>query len=219
MAEKGEPKRMTRQEFRALCARDDREDNPDSADLLLGILHQFGSLFHDEALLGDLIIIDQNGALRAIYAVFDRAPGGPFNTLRNRMMGRFTNADLGRLVWDDHDPSEEQDAFIAMMQACSVAFPLRAAQGEDETLYLAPELLPAKDRIAHEIALRWSDQRSEWRAIKAKREGRGDILKGEEYLQFEAAEYRATDTATIQGDLADTLHARSLGDIPRIRFA
>jgi internalin A len=151
-------RRITKDQFFSLCAEVGPEADRDRAEVLLDLLHQFGTLFHDADVFQDLIIIDQNWALQAIYSVFDRTPGGPYYTLRNRMFGRFTKGDLGRLVWDKDFSKVEQDAFIAMMHACAIAFPLRDAEGDDETLYIAPELLQSRDRIKGELAARWDSE-------------------------------------------------------------
>lgn len=145
-------KSMTRAEFDEVCAAE-KVKSKAQRDTLLGLLHEFGTVFHDPEVLRDLIILDQNWALQAIYALFDRQKGA-YDFLYGRCKGRFTRSDLGGLLWDAANYSQaDQEAFIAMMVSCKVAFPLRAASEQDgEALYIAPDLLPERAHVAGEIA-------------------------------------------------------------------
>lgn len=143
--------------WRALCRRHGVEG--DSApQTLLELLHNFGTLFHDQDVNADLIIVDQNWALGAIYAIFDRSRGGAYHILRNRMFGRFTRADLEWLVWGKDFTVAEQSIFLDMMRACGVAFILRPATEAEEALWLAPELLPPRQTVERELAVRWREE-------------------------------------------------------------
>ncbi|MBI1188201.1 MAG: hypothetical protein GC206_12880 [Alphaproteobacteria bacterium] len=140
-------------QFRALCATKGVE-KADAQETLLFMLKEFGTVFHDPDVLADRIILDQNWALSAIYALFDRERGA-YQTLQTSARGRFRLSDLDRLVWREggHD-RKAQDAFLAMMLSCKVAFPLRPESKEfGETLYIAPDLLPNRAYIEDELPL------------------------------------------------------------------
>jgi internalin A len=105
-------------------------------EALLDFLHHNGVVFFRPGLFNDRIILDQNWALEAIYAVFDRKKILPLL----RGYGRFSRKDLEALIWSDYAP-EEQNAFLGMMQSCGICFKVREiSYGEWE--YIAPELLP-----------------------------------------------------------------------------
>ncbi|MEM6900416.1 MAG: COR domain-containing protein, partial [Pseudomonadota bacterium] len=107
----------------------------------LDFLHRSGEVFWQDGLFGGDIVLDQPWMLEAIYAVFDRS--GALQTLR-LTGGRFTRADMGRLVWDvDGYSVEEQEQFIRFMGTCQIAFRLSDDYVElDKAVYLAPDLLP-----------------------------------------------------------------------------
>ena len=139
-------KRMTRAEFNELCTKEKVTD-PEAQAVLLGMLHDFGTVFHDKSVWDDLIVLDQNWALQNIYAMFDRKSGA-HETLHLVNKGRFTRSDLGSLLWDkDHSP-RDQAAFIAMMVSCKAAFLLRPeSEIHGEALYIAPDLLPDRSSV------------------------------------------------------------------------
>ena len=72
------------------------------ANALLDFLHQNGAVFYRPGLFGDRIVLDQNWALEAIYALFDRKKILPLL----RGYGRFSRADLEALVWSGHTSEE-----------------------------------------------------------------------------------------------------------------
>jgi internalin A len=105
-------------------------------EALLDFLHHNGVLFYRAGLFGGRIVLDQNWALEAIYALFDRKKTLP----PLRSYGRFTRADLEALIWSGYTP-EEQHVFLGMMESCGICFKLRELPN-NEWEYLAPELLP-----------------------------------------------------------------------------
>jgi internalin A len=128
----------------------------ENQDQLLYYLHQIGTVFYQPPLFGGRIIVDQQWALEAIYAVFERE-SGIAKRIRNQWGGRFTRSDLGRYLWDEFGHGEkEQELFLDMMRSCRIAFALRepAVEGA-ETVYLAPDLLPSKSDV--ERRLEWDD--------------------------------------------------------------
>jgi hypothetical protein len=90
-----------------------------------------GVVFYRSGLFAGRIVLDQNWALEAIYAIFDRKKILPLL----RGYGRFSRADLEGLIWSDYTP-EEQRVFLGMMESCGICFEVRSGE------YLAPELLP-----------------------------------------------------------------------------
>jgi hypothetical protein len=94
------------------------------------------SLFYREGLFQGRIVLDQNWALEAIYAIFDRKKISPLL----RGYGRFNREDLEILIWSAYTP-EEQKVFLGMMESCGICFKERKLS-HDEREYIAPELLP-----------------------------------------------------------------------------
>jgi internalin A len=123
---------LERVQFDRIC---DDVGGVSDADILLDFLHLTGVVYYRPGLFGDRIVLDQNWALEAIYAIFDRKKILPLL----RGYGRFSRADLEALIWSGHTP-EEQSVFLGMMESCGICFRLRLLDGQWE--YLAPELLP-----------------------------------------------------------------------------
>jgi internalin A len=124
---------LEREEFDRLC---DEVGGVSDKGALLDFLHHNGVVFYRQGLFGDRIILDQNWALEAIYAIFDRKKTLPML----RGYGRFNRADLERLIWWDHTP-EEQNIFLGMMESCGICFKVRKLP-DNEWEYIAPDLLP-----------------------------------------------------------------------------
>jgi internalin A len=149
---------LSQEEFRSLCEKKGDVSSPES---LLAYLHNLGVVFYQPDLFLERIILDQSWALEAVYGVFDRRKAYPLILSQG---GRFTRSLLAMTAWRDYsDP--EQRLFLSLMQACGIAFVHRQ---EDrrlglETEYLAPDVLPAKDAGAAQLAGRWNDQEESWR--------------------------------------------------------
>jgi internalin A len=138
---------LERAEFDRIC---DEVGGVSDSTALLNFLHLNGVVFYRAGLFRDRIVLDQNWALDAIYAIFDRKRILPLL----RGYGRFSRADLEALIWSGYTP-EEQKVFLGMMESCGICFRVRKLPhasersdengGEDdegEWEYLAPELLP-----------------------------------------------------------------------------
>ncbi|MEA2560036.1 MAG: internalin [Acidobacteriota bacterium] len=107
----------------------------------LSYFHQTGVVFYQPELFSNCIVLDQDWALGAIYAVFHRGRAAPL--LRDS--GRFTREDLALMVWQEHS-LEEQTLFLGLMESCSVCF--RCGEtAEGETRYVAPDLLPRFEAV------------------------------------------------------------------------
>jgi internalin A len=134
---------IKRQAFNQLCA---KIGGIIDTEALLGFLHHNGVLFYRPGLFQNQIVLDQNWALEAIYALFDRKKILPLI----RGYGRFNRADLEALIWSKYTP-EEQKIFLGIMESCGICFRVRELprashegdeNDEEEWEYIAPELLP-----------------------------------------------------------------------------
>ncbi len=135
-------------EFRAMCEADGRISSP---ELFLDFLHTSGTVFYRAGLFGHQIILDQEWALRAVYAVFDREKS---HKQLLRAGGRFDQSLLGALVWDAEGHSEkDQKQFIDFMRASGMCFKLRDASEGFEAEYVAPDLLPDRTDPSVQAAL------------------------------------------------------------------
>jgi internalin A len=124
---------LEREEFDRLC---DEVGGVSDREALLDFLHHNGVIFYRPGLFRDRIILDQNWALEAIYALFDRKK----ILLLLRGYGRFNRADLETFIWSEYTP-EEQKVFLGMMESCGICFKARELPN-DEWEYIASELLP-----------------------------------------------------------------------------
>jgi internalin A len=113
-------------------------------------------VFFRRDLFDGRIVIDQAGALNAIYAVFNREKC--YRLLR-QLRGRFTQSLLHLLIWGGYEV-DEQRLFLSMMVSCGICFVHREDNARDgvETEYIAPELLPEKREVEHELAEKWRDR-------------------------------------------------------------
>ena len=142
---------ITPEHFQALC---DEAGNVSSPEHLLQYLHNAGIVFHRPGLFRDSIVLDQGWALDAIYAVFNREKC--YRELK-RLRGRFTRPLLELLVWGGY-PELEQRLFLDMMLSCGVCFVHRGeryGERDDDTEYIAPDLLPEREAVQAELDGRW----------------------------------------------------------------
>src|SRR5580704_7633646 len=103
---------LEREEFDRLCGETGMVSD---SGALLDFLHQNGVVFYRAGLFGDRIVLDQNWALGAIYAIFDRRKILPLF----RGHGRFNREDLEALIWSEYT-QEEQKVFLGMMESCGI---------------------------------------------------------------------------------------------------
>jgi internalin A len=141
-------------QFKELCQEVGGVSSPES---LLHYLHHCGVLFYESGLFRSDIILDQSWALEAIYTVFNRKQC--YQPLR-QLQGRFTRSLLETLAWhQDKYCVRDQERFLAMMLSCDICFVHR--EGDEkrgiETEYTAPDLLPERSEIAHQLAGRWRE--------------------------------------------------------------
>jgi len=145
---------ITKASFNEICA---EEGGVASPDLLLEYLHQIGTVFYRKDLFSGRIIIDQQWALDAIYAVFERNSGA-YRYLRDIRGGRFTREELAAHIWTKlGHGNAEQDLFISMMRSCGICFRLRDGDDSRKAEYVAPDLLPPRDEIAGLLVRDWNE--------------------------------------------------------------
>lgn len=124
---------LERDEFNELC---EAAGGISDTEAYLEFLHHGGAIFYRAGLFGGRIVLDQDWALDAVYALFDRKRTLPLL----RSYGRFTRVDLETLVWSVYSKGE-QKVFLGMMESCGICFRTRQLSEEDWE-YIAPELLP-----------------------------------------------------------------------------
>jgi hypothetical protein len=137
---------LERTEFDRLCDEVGGISNPTA---LLDFLHLTGVVFYRPGLFSNRIVLDQNWAMEAIYALFDRKKILPLF----RGYGRFSRADLEALIWSKYTP-EDQKIFLGMMEDCS--FRVRWIS-RNELEYIAPELLPPWSDVQEQLLGRLRD--------------------------------------------------------------
>ena len=124
---------LTTSQFNAVC---DEIDGISTWQHALDYCHKTGVVFYQGDLFSGDIILDQDWALDAVYAVFDRKRALP--PLRDE--GRFTREHLAALVWQQHSV-EQQALFLELMQRCGVCFHCGKTV-DGEPIFVAPDLLP-----------------------------------------------------------------------------
>jgi internalin A len=128
-----------------------REAGVEAPEHALAYLHNAGVVFHRPGLFADRLILDQQWALDAVYAVFDRTRAVP--VLRDAG-GRFTRPLLEGLIWRDH-PRQDQLQFLDMMQSCGICFVHSRDPNPDRTRYIVPDLLPERAEVETDLVQRW----------------------------------------------------------------
>ena len=147
---------MSKTDYLQLCKDEGPIESEDEAIILLEYLHDLGVVFYKEYSFDGLIIIDQQWALNAIYAVFDRT-SQTSQAIRHHQ-GRFLLSELSDRVWRNRFSSTEQASIIGMMQSCDICFVVRATSDADgEALYIAPDLLPEREDFHDSRADEWDD--------------------------------------------------------------
>jgi internalin A len=146
--EKREHRTLPLKEFRSLCR---RVGGRLPWEQTLDHFHQTGVVFYRPDLFENVIVLDQDWVLDAIYAVFSRGQAVPW--LRDS--GRFTLEDLAETVWQGYS-SDERRFFLSLMESCKACFPCgRGFQGEIR--YVAPDLLPRFEAISSRVNLVWNE--------------------------------------------------------------
>lgn len=149
-------KTMTLPEYLELA-----KDLEDPAGVLENWLTKTGVVFYREGYFHDDIILDQEWAIRAVYAIFDRA-GGPYRIFLGQQ-GAFSGEDLKRWVWPDYSENE-RELFVGFMLSCEICFETTPEKKEyshpplAERRFIAPQLLPPD--IPRSVEDTWLDRES-----------------------------------------------------------
>lgn len=138
------------------------ELNPDRLRRTLGFLTHSGWLYWDGGLFGGRVIVGQQWALDGLYTILERKSDSPVYRALMRSDGRFTLAELGRLVWDEAGYSTtDQQVLLTLMEQCGLCFLLcpQAEAWREENVYVSFEHLPtARElRLQREFDTRLSD--------------------------------------------------------------
>ncbi len=153
---------MSMEAFRHLCATTGMGSDPTT---LLSWLNGDGTVFHRDGLFDNQIVLNQQWALDAIYALFERE-SEVLKELRQRG-GRFTRDILARLDWQKYSP-KDQETFLSMMVSCGICFKTRTVRemGMEVAEYIAPDLLPNRASVTDGIARHWkTEEGGEWATL------------------------------------------------------
>lgn len=147
---------LTMAAFEQICS---EEGGVSAPEHLLTWLDADGAVLYRPGLLRDRIVLDQNWALEAVYAVFHRN-SRLWSEIR-RCNGRFTRSMLDLYVWRDHS-AEDQALFLDLMRSCGICFQHREFDqgGEEIVEYIAPDLLPERAEIADRLPAFWDEGRA-----------------------------------------------------------
>ncbi|MDO8988419.1 MAG: leucine-rich repeat domain-containing protein [Sideroxyarcus sp.] len=143
LREKGR-KTLSLEDFAALCKERNSFASP---ALVAGFLHRAGHVFWRDGAFGNDLVLQQEWALKGIYALLERNDTLP--QIRERH-GRFHRAQLQARVWKDYG-EDEQKLFLDMMTQCGACFPL------DKDFYIATDLLPSERAMEGDIEAVWRD--------------------------------------------------------------
>jgi internalin A len=129
-------KTLARADFENICRDCELTSDP---SVILGYLHRAGELFHYDNQFENQIILDQEWALKAVYAVLKRDK-------IERYKGVFTLDDL-RNFWQKDNPNltdEEANIFLNFMLANKTMFYTEGGyQGNEKNPeFVVPQLLP-----------------------------------------------------------------------------
>ena len=147
----GQRKQVPLDNFMQLCAANGLDES--STQTLLQYLHDTGTLFYKEGLFGNQLVIDQQWAIDAVYALFDRKKPF-FRAFRNN--GFFTGQHL-QTYWEQYTEAE-QELFVSFMQRCKICVEVNPHKYNEpekpfvERQFLAPQLLPADGAAKKDMA-------------------------------------------------------------------
>ncbi|MEO1274842.1 MAG: COR domain-containing protein, partial [Pseudomonadota bacterium] len=141
--------------FQKICRDKNGPSDEAGARVLLRFLHDLGAVYHAAGSFDGKIILDQQWALDAIYAVFDRERE-VWRKIQARG-GRFRRSELGDWLWNAAGfELREQELFVKMMQDCAICFQVaKPGPIEDEPVYVALDLLPERSAVEPALADRW----------------------------------------------------------------
>ena len=115
----------------------------------LNFLTRSGWIYWSEKLFQGQVIIDQEFALRGIYAVLERKDNTNIYDQICNNGGRFTRSELHDLVWKRHFDESTQKLLLSFMEDCGACFKLQNAEHawRHETVYVSPAHLPSAEDL------------------------------------------------------------------------
>ncbi len=153
---KPERQRITLKEFEELCLQEKVLSS--SIPALLRFLHRTGIVYTDEDLLQDVIILDQQWAISAIYKLLDRESDFFQDTLNDRK-GRFRQRQLFN-EWGDEYTTLDKKLFLTYMLSCDLCFPIKEnSQEERNNIYALPQLMSYHP--PQRVVNKWEGQQQE----------------------------------------------------------
>lgn len=137
---------ITDNKFEQLCERFGVSEI--ARDALLEFLHDTGIVYKNDQFLKEIIIIDQEWALDAIYKPLDRKSTF-YDELRNDFKGRVRVKRLFKAFGEGYE-IEQKWLFLKLMRSCNLCFSLhRKDEYEtEESYYVFPEFLPENETPA-----------------------------------------------------------------------
>ncbi len=124
----------------------DRVEEPLKA--LNNWLVKTGVVFYQKGLFKDLIILDQERAINAVYTIFDR--NGLYYDEGVKNKGHLNGADLARIWKEEGYELPEWELFLSFMLSCELCFEETEKKEDgssvpfEERKFIAPQLLPDK---------------------------------------------------------------------------
>ncbi|MEZ4829179.1 MAG: COR domain-containing protein [Bacteroidia bacterium] len=153
-----EEKYISMEDFLQLAA--DVEEKDPIRVLLENWLVKTGVVFYRKGLFQDLIILDQERVIKAIYTIFDREKF--YHELFESRKGTFSGKDLAR-PWKEHNDAE-RELFVSFMLSCEMCFETTKKKENqysvpfEERTFIAPQLLPEQKPMTLEDV--WEDRPS-----------------------------------------------------------
>jgi hypothetical protein len=112
-------------------------------EMLESWLHKSGVVYYRSGMFNNQIILDQGWAIKAIYTLFDRSRGIPYQI--EKQHGAFNGAFVQDIWRADGYPDQDiHELFINFMKSSDLCFEIDAGQSNPdfrERIFLAPQLL------------------------------------------------------------------------------
>lgn len=163
-------------------------------EMLESWLHKSGVVYYRPGKFSDRIILDQAWAIKAIYTLFDRSRGVPYQI--EEQQGAFSGAFV-QDIWQQkgYPDQDTHELFINFMKSCDLCFEIDTGEKHPnfrQRLFMAPQLL----------------QRARPKAID-------DFWEGREVLHYRYQDHFIHE-GVIHGFISQTAYLADLREIWRI---
>ncbi|MEL6195221.1 MAG: COR domain-containing protein, partial [Bacteroidota bacterium] len=111
-------------------------------EMLENWLFKTGVVYYRPGRFNNTIILDQGWAIKAIYTLFDRNKGTPFEIEANK--GVFDGALLQRVWQKDYPDQDTHELFVNFMKSCDLCFEIDTGERTPafkDRKFMAPQLL------------------------------------------------------------------------------